>query len=325
MKTILLLLTITSLSIINCVAQDIDIPVTVDQKIKTQQQYHLNPSSALTTRVGKTPDDVLKLFYDNGMSPKEHLLTNEEKKMVAAAFAKLLPLQLKVLKEHLQSISFLDDMPNTALTSSYNFTEPYRLYHITIRAAILKQNVSEWLTEKELTCFDTAQSDLTVSVDGGKMNALVYVLMHECSHVVDGSLGMFSEKGSFPENLWREAAQNFSKPVWVSRTKYIPAIQDSLLFRNHFRKGIILPVAQAETAYEALEKVPLVSLYSTSSWSEDLAEYVTVYNLTHRLHQPFKFVVKKKGKTIFEYAPMKSALVLSRAKIMDVFYLAKPG
>jgi hypothetical protein len=64
-------------------------------------------------------------------------------------------------------------MPNTALTSTLNSDEPYPVFNITIRAAILKQNVSEWLTEKERACFTKGNSPLSIVIEAGQLNALV--------------------------------------------------------------------------------------------------------------------------------------------------------
>ena len=43
----------------------------------TQQKYGLDPSNPLTARVTQTPEDVLKKFREAGMSPTEHVLTEE--------------------------------------------------------------------------------------------------------------------------------------------------------------------------------------------------------------------------------------------------------
>lgn len=85
----------------------------------------------------------------------------------------------RVLSERLRSVSFLDGMPNTALSSTVNAEEPFRLFDITIRAPILRQNASEWLTEKERSCFDSARSPLSVTIEAGKRDAIMYVLLHD--------------------------------------------------------------------------------------------------------------------------------------------------
>jgi hypothetical protein len=280
-------------------------------------QATLDTTSKLELRVRETPDDVLQRFHDAGMSPKQHELTADEHLIVAKAFSLLPPLHQRILKTHLRSISFLDDMPNTALTSTLNADESFRLYHITIRAAILKQTVSEWLTEKERTCFE-ADSSLQIFVEGGSLNALVYVLMHESTHVADGSLQL--TPGLQPTT--KAPMNDFITGIWQERTVALPAFRDSLFDSIRYRSGgKVLPASKALAVYKSLKRKPFVSLYGSSSWHEDLAEYLTVYDFTHILKQPFRIVVKENNKEVFAYEPMKSELVKSRIKLMDRFYL----
>ena len=69
-----------------------------------------------------------------------------------------------------------------------NADEPYRLFDITFRAGVLGEDVSTFLTQKERTCFDTASSALSVSIEAGTTDAIAYVLLHEATHIVDSSL-----------------------------------------------------------------------------------------------------------------------------------------
>ena len=129
------------------------------------------------------------MFADEGMTEvKTHVLTAREQRQLKAALEALPPLHQRVLRERMRSLSFLDGMPNTALTSCVNLDEPYRLFHFTIRAGIFQENVSEWTTKKERTCYDLSGSPLSVSIDAGKIDSIVYVLLHEATHIVDGVL-----------------------------------------------------------------------------------------------------------------------------------------
>ncbi len=156
------------------------------QRADALRRHGLDPTSPLESRVKETPATVLKMFKElGGAQPTAHALTGEERRRLAAAFAALPPLHRRILGGRLRSVSFLDAMPNTALTSPVNPDEPYRLFDITIRAPILHQDVSQWLTEKERTCFEAAGSTLSVAVEAGKLDAILYVLLHEGTHVVE--------------------------------------------------------------------------------------------------------------------------------------------
>jgi len=276
---------------------------------RTQGFSSTNP---LSSRVEQTPESVLASFREAGMSPREHSMTPEESAAVAAAFEKLPPLHQRILKEHLEGISFLDDMPNTALTSIVVTGDSIRRYHITFRAATLHQTISEWLTEKENTCFSSTDTGIHVTVHAGDQPAIIYILLHETTHVVDGSLALFDK----PDNSFK---RNFTNKIWKSRSTM--AFRDSLLETNHFRRGgRVYPISVARNLYGALERTAFVSLYSTSSWSEDLAECLTVYHLTQLLKQPFRIMVSRCGKTIFAYEPAKKRRVFQRMKMLSFFY-----
>ncbi|MDP9079313.1 MAG: hypothetical protein M3O71_17930 [Bacteroidota bacterium] len=259
------------------------------------------------------------MFEEAGMSPRLHQLSSDELLSVERAFAVLPRLHQKVLKEHLRSISFLDHMPNTALTSIVNTDDRFPLYDITFRAEILNQNVSEWLTEKERTCFDPKGSSLNVSIAAGTLDAIVYVLMHEATHIVDGSLGITPVRTA--RSTVDTVKSTFTSGVWTDRTVFAPQFRNTLLDSSHFRRGgKILPINTAKFVYQALRRTPFVSLYSTSSQHEDLAEYLTVYDFTQKLKQPFQIIIRDKGKKVFVSEPMKSKLVKGRMRYMKVFY-----
>ena len=153
------------------------------------RRHGLDPASSLEARVKDTSSQVLDMFKElKGPPPRAHALTEGERLSLKKTIEALPPVHRRVLTERLRIISFLDGMPNTALTSTVNADEPYRLFDITINASILRQNVSEWLTQKERTCFDAAGSPLSVSIDAGsKLDALVYAFLHEATHVIDAA------------------------------------------------------------------------------------------------------------------------------------------
>jgi len=282
--------------------------------------YGFDPSTALESRIGETPAAVLKEFKDTGLTPTAYVLTAVERQKVSNAFATLPPLNQRILRERLRSVSFLDGMPNTALTSPANPDDPHRLFDITIRAGILHQNVSEFLTQKERTCFETANSSFNVSIQGGKLDAIVYVLLHESTHIVDGILHITPEigRGNGPDKF---SATSFTEGVWIGRTTHAPKYQNTLLESARFyADGKVLSIDQAEAVYTALSRTPFVSLYGSNNWYDDLAEFVTWYHLTEKLKQPYQIEIRKEGQVIFGYEPMRSRLVRSRFDQMKKIY-----
>ncbi len=291
------------------------------------RRHGLDASLAPELRVKSTPASVLKMFEAlGGPAPTPHVLTDAEKAKVAAAFAALPPLHRRVLAERLRSVSFLDGMPNTALTSPVNPDEPYRLFDLTIRAAILDETVSDWLTQKERGCFDAAGSPLSVTVEAGHLDALIYVLLHEATHVVDASLGLTpaAEPGD-PPAAGATPATAFTEGVWSDRLVHAPPYRDPRLDRLRYRAGgQVVAIDQAEAVYRALGRTPFVSLYGSSNWHDDLAEYVTVSHFTEKLGQPYRIVIRNQGEEVFRSEPMTSDLVRGRIGQMKRFYEVGP-
>lgn len=293
-----------------------------EQRADTFRTHGLDPASSLGSRVKETPAAVLKMFTDAGMgAPTPHDLTAAERHKLSSAFAALTPLHRRVLGERVRSVSFLDGMPNTGLTSTVNPNEPYRLFDVTIRASVLGENVSEFLTQKERSCFETAGSSLSISIEAGTLDAIVYVLLHEATHMADNSLQLTPAVRPGDPPPGGSSGSSFTEGVWSERLIFAPQYRDPLLERIRFRaSGEVLPIDRAEALYAALRRTPFVSLYGSSNWHDDVAESVTWYHLTEKLAQPYRIVIRDAGKETFAYEPMKSDLVRKRFDQIIRFY-----
>jgi hypothetical protein len=285
----------------------------------------LDPATSLESRVRPVPAAVIALLNEPGQKlPKDHPLSAQERGQLETAIRSLTPLHRRTLKERLRTLSFLDGMPNNALTSTVNPKEMFRICDITVNAAVLRQNVSEWLTAKERTCFDTAGSPLQVSIEAGtRFDALVYVLLHEATHVVDSSEGITPQLATIAQAAKTNVrlVTPFIDCVWndmrLPVARYRDPLREQLLFYSGTRA---IPVDRAQAVYESLERTPFVSLYGGRNWFDDLAELVSVYQLTEVLKQPFRIVIRRGKDEVFAYEPMKSELVRSRLGQLKHFY-----
>lgn len=282
------------------------------------QKLNSSLENDISQRIQIAPESVFKSFREAGMQPVNHTLTPAEKEKVNKAFAHLTPLHQRILKQHLQSISFMDNMPNTALTSPVDTGSARKLFNITFRASLLDENISQWATWKENTCFrQEADSSYSVRVEGGNMDAIIYVLMHEATHIVDAVLDInphpaeanaVVEPTPFTKNIWRL--------MNVPAEPYI----DSLLEQTRFRSGKPVSISQAPEVYEKLSKTPFPSLYAMAAWFEDIAELTTIYHLTAKMNQPFYIVVIKNDVELSRFEPLKNALVRQRLDQLSTFY-----
>ena len=283
------------------------------QTVKNEENpYH-------KSRVLKAPESVFKMFIEAGMNPSNHVLTEAEQAKVDEAFSILPPLYKKILKEHLLSISFMDNMPNTALTSPLKTTtDSTKQFNITFRAGILNETISEWATWKEKSAFDNSDNPaMEIQMDAGKLDAIQYILLHEATHVVDAVLNItpHAEKG---DSLVAHTA--FTKNIWCLFNKPVAKFTNPILEKTRFRSGKAQPIASAPDIYNALKKTPFPSLYGMASWYEDAAELISIYHLTHKLNQPFNIYVKDKNKVIATFEPVKNKLVKRSIKKLAFLY-----
>jgi hypothetical protein len=286
-----------------------------------KSSVHIDPASPLDSRVGEADPSVSKTFADAGVpAPSAHVLTAAERRSLARAFTTLPPVHQRVLRERLRRISFLDGMPNTALTSMVDPDAATPVYDLTIRAGVLRESASEFLTDKERRCFDFSGSARTVVVEAGPLEAIVYVLLHEATHMVDGALGLTPVEGRNPG----ADADLLTAGVWTDRLTvartYADPLLDGLVYR---RGGRPIPVSDAHEVYGALQRTPFVSLYASSNWHDDVAELVAWHHLTSRMGQPYRIVVRERDQEVLVYEPMASPLVQRRLRLLPPMYDGK--
>lgn len=241
--------------------------------------------NSLPQRIKIAPESVFKMFREAGMQPVNRALNTADQQKVSNAFSLLPPLHQQILKKHLLSISFMENMPNTALTSPVDLVGGTKMFNITFRGSLLDENISEWATWKENTSFKPAEGDhYKVRVEGGKMDAVIYVLLHEATHIVDAVMNITPHPADVKAVV---EPTPFTKDIWrLSNVTADPYI-DSLLEQTRFRSGKPVPISLAPEVYAKLSKTPFSSLYATAAWSEDIAEIASIYHMTTKLKQPF--------------------------------------
>jgi len=287
----------------------------------TSNAQSFDTSSTLISRIGSTPPEILNRFRDAGMSPSEHKLTPIEHEVIKSAIEQLPLLHKHVLKKHLFRISFLDNMPNTAFTAPLSSSDSIKLYTITVRAEILHQNVSEWLTEKERDCFDTSDTDLNVTIEAGNLSAFLYVLVHEATHVLDGALNLTPQYTVPQEEVEHQMKTNpFTKGAWKNRLEPLFDFQSDLLDKVYYKTRKKVLIAEVEKIYKTLENSPFVSLYGRNSYHEDLAELITIYHLTEKLGQEYRIIITKGDNELYSFEPMQFKYVQKRIKQLQYFY-----
>jgi len=282
------------------------------------QKLDTTSKNDFSQRIQIAPESVFQMFREAGMKPVDRKLTQAQKEKVSNAFALLPPLHQRILNQHLHSISFMDNMPNTALTSPVDAGGATKMFNITFRAALLDETISEWASKKENTCFTPVdKANYKVRVEAGKMDAIIYVLIHEATHVVDAVMEITPHPADKNAIVQPTA---YTKDTW--RLMNVPADPyiDSLLEKTRFRNGKTMPISLAAEVYEKLAQTPFPSLYAMAAWFEDIAELASIYHLTTNLSQPFYLVVLKDNVELARFEPMKNETVMQRLDQLATFY-----
>jgi hypothetical protein len=264
-------------------------------------------AQVLMTRVGPPSDLALDEFKKAGMRDiRPHALTAPERAKIGVVLASLPLLNTRVLEKKLHHLAFVDGVPGegTGLTSPDAKTG---LYDITLRASLLNESLSTFLTTKERRVFSADGSGLSIAVTGTGTDALTYVLLHESTHVVDQSCKITSA----PES-------HISRVFWIDLLTMKPEWASSAASNTYFRRGPRLGIAQAAKVYDALAQTPFVSLYATASEQEDFAELVAWREVMEQHGGSLSIELKNAGgETIRRWEPLKFSDVQKRFADVD--------
>ena len=270
-------------------------------------------ATQLMQKVGAPSKFVMDTFKSSGMlDVKPHTLTDEERQKIKAALAALPPLHRKVLLDRLDDLAFIDGIPGegTGLTSP---GKQHGHYNITLRASIINESLSTFLTTKERRDFSNDDSGITVTLKGQGTDALHYVLLHESTHVVDQTCRVtFTPHSKFVEGIWKEA-HTMDAPWNVGP-----------LNKTFFRTHKPLDIQQASAVYDALSNSPFVSLYATSASAEDFAELVAWDEVRHMHGNLVIELTDRHGTVLKQWEPLTFPGVVKRFEYVDQF-LANPA
>lgn len=273
------------------------------------QQTVWAEATALMAHLGPPSRQAVDTFKRSGMmNVRPHILSASELIKVNTALASLPVLNRRVLERKLRHLAFVDGIPGegTGLTSRVAGTG---LYDITLRASILEESLSSFLTNKERRVFTDEGDGFKVEIQGTGTDALTYVLLHESTHVVDMSCGITAKPGS-----------RFVAGIWSGEKALVPSLASSPAAMSVFRGGRPIDVDQAARVYNALAETPFVSLYATASASEDFAELIAWHEIKERHRGNLVIVAADShGKMVTRWNPMTFPALKSRFADVDEF------
>ena len=278
-----------------------------------QDAQRTQQAKELMERVGAPSQLAIDTFKSAGMlEVKAHALTDDERLKIDTALAALPPLHRRVLLDRLDHLAFVDGIPGegTGLTSPGAHRGHY---DITLRASIINESLSTFLTTKERRNFSSDKLGGTVRVHGTGTDALHYVLLHESTHVVDQTCRVtFSAHSKFVQGAWKGA--HILDTPWSA----------GLLNETYFRAQKPMDIRKAADVYDALSNSPFVSLYATASSAEDFAELVAWNEVRHMHGNLVIELTDRHGAVLRRWKPLTFPGVMKRFEYVDEF-LANPA
>lgn len=265
--------------------------------------------AALMARIGPPSPSTLEIFHEAGMTgARAHPLTAAEQERVRAVIALLPPTFRAALDAHLDRLSIVEGFAGlgNALTRRVSPEGAPARFEMTVRAEVLDEDLGALLTRKEEICFQPDAAGPAVRVEVRDVPALLYVLLHEATHVIEGS-----GEGAIVD------ADRLTQDVWLDATHLAPPFDTQALAQNAFRHAPRVPKTQADALYAALTTSPFISLYATASRSEYLAEMVAWAILSRRYGAPLTIAVDHAGEQPpTRYDPLANPIVAGRFAII---------
>jgi hypothetical protein len=292
------------------------------------KNFTFDPNTAVIQRIRKKPDFILTYLkeLDSRKDYSIYTPTKQETAIISEYINKLPPLNRKTIKERLLAVYFINNFTSSGLTE-WAVDENGRMFAFMVfNPNTLKKNITELLSFKEKTNF-IPENNWDIKLDcGTKYSGFFYIFIHESTHVVDyvHRITPFVEPAVKDLHPDIKTETPFTLGYWNDYNK--PETEFPYRSKITFYgmgKDPVSKYSEAPEIYKNLVLSPFPTLYSSISWAEDLAEFVTFYHLTEKLHQKFSIQVYKNKKPVFTHEPMNSPLVRKRFDALKIFYQEK--
>ena len=247
----------------------------LDQMIKGMpahnfDSYDFGAEGPLISRVRLIPDFVLAYLkeMDQIETYMPYQPTDKEMSMIAEYLSLLPPLHKEVLQERLLGIFFVENFLGSGL-GDFALDENNEVYtFLVLNPETMKKDISAWMTYRENTCFSPDDSTFRVEVDcGTEYTGLLYILLHETTHLVDYSIGYtpyvekwmtelqirdLSQTSTFTDGIWKD----YSAPTQAADF----TLRKNITFYG-LNDGPKIDISDAQALYEQFASSSFMSLY----------------------------------------------------------------
>ncbi|MFH1537561.1 MAG: hypothetical protein ABIH66_01290 [bacterium] len=276
---------------------------------KKVESYNFSPDVPLEDRVVAVPGHVMDfmLIFDKDYIAEDapyraYTPTESELEEVKAAIRRLPKEMKEKISPYLLGIYFIENLLGSGFAEFVPDEEGKDHYFMLFNPKVLKMDASEWITDKERSCFiEEPGYELEIDIGEG-LSGFYYIFSHEISHVYDyiakvtpgeGKLESEKDRENYPfiGGVWDE----FGKP----KDKYTFNGMGDITFYG-MNDGPKIKISEAPALYDRLQQSPFVTLYGAVNWMEDFAEYMAAHMNIRLYERPWKLTVSKDGEVIYE-------------------------
>ncbi|MGL4368334.1 MAG: hypothetical protein ACRCUT_01465, partial [Spirochaetota bacterium] len=277
--------------------------------IHSIRNYKFDPASDISSRIQPIPPRYLDLLQklDGRSNYRDYSLNLEEMNLFNEYIALLPPASRKALNQSTVAVYFIENFAGAGMTDfavgKNNEVFPILL----INPEMMKKSMEMWLKYRDESGYKDDGAKIRVEFDcGGTHKALLYLLLHESSHIADyahrvtpyvdpesAEICGINKNAPFTEGVWLE----YRKPVAQYRIAGIEKLSPYGLSEPEE------PLSEMVSHYKKLKDTPFVSLYGSRVWCEDFADSAVVYHLTQVMKLPYAATVYNDGGAAVLYSP----------------------
>jgi hypothetical protein len=278
---------------------------------KRYENYRFDNQTRIKERILEAPDFLIDYIndMDNRKDYAPHAVQEHEKEEILAYIDKLPHEFQNVIEERLIGIYFIKNLLGAAIADYVLDSEGNVYATLMVNADILTKTLSEWMTYKENSCF-RQNEEYSLTIESGNENAILYVLLHEFSHIYDYVKNVTPYVEPNMKALVKGIKEEFINGRWDDYStikKTIPFENGKVTFYG-FGNGPLIDIRNGKEIYEALEKTPFATLYSTQNWAEDFAENNGWYIYGKVFHGKMVVTIKKDARVIYRKDLIKKIL-----------------
>ncbi len=270
-------------------------------------------STDINDKIQNTPFNVIAYLcsMDNTTTYKNYVLSDSEKHLFIEYYSYLPEAFKKQIQEKVLAVYFIDGFSFGGM-ADYTFDEKGEMFSVLyINAKVLRVSLSEWLTERDNSPFESSISKAVEVSCSSTYKGLLHVLIHEACHIYD----YYNHSTPYTEVSLQESGVGKTPFVNVWDDYYQPVskyVNKNISKISFYGFGKKIKITEAGRLIDYLNKSPFSSLYGAKNWADDFAETFTYYYLKKYFNLEYKVCYKEKGTVKKTYIPTNNPLVINR-------------